>query len=172
MKKVYFLVAVLFTCLISGQNKENPLIILDSKKIGFMNEVQSILEPINPNDISTMSVYKGDDASQKYGSKSGVIIITTKKFILDSFYKNNIENSPLRKEIPTTEILAKIGVFGSKADSKNLPYDELIKYIDTNTVNDKILKIASITFIKPLDAQKINPDWKFGALEIKSSVTE
>lgn len=172
MKKVCFLVAILFTCLVSGQSKENPLVILDSKKIGFMNEVQSILEPINPNDISTMSVYKGDDASQKYGSNSGVIIITTKKFILDSFYKNNIENSSLKKEIPTTEILAKIGVFGSKADSKNLPYDELIKYIDTNTVNDKILKIASIAFIKPLDAQKINPDWKFGALEIKPSVTE
>ncbi|MFH6999840.1 TonB-dependent receptor [Flavobacterium sp. FlaQc-57] len=171
MKKVYFLVAVLFTCLISGQNKENPLVILDSKNIGFMNEAQPILEPINPNDISTMSVYKGD-ASKKYGSENGVIIITTKKYILDTFYKNNIENSSLKKEIPTTEILAKIGVFGSKADSKNLPYDELIKYVDTNTVNDTVLKIASITFIKPLDAQKINPDWKFGALEIKPSVTE
>ena len=117
------------------------------------------------------AVYKGD-ASKKYGSENGVIIITTKKYILDTFYKNNIENSSLKKEIPTTEILAKIGVFGSKADSKNLPYDELIKYVDTNTVNDTVLKIASITFIKPLDAQKINPDWKFGALEIKPSVTE
>lgn len=168
MKKVCLLFAILFTCLVSGQSKENPLVILDSKKIGFMNEVQSILEPLNPNDISTMSVYKGDNASQKYGSKSGVIIITTKKFILDSFYKNNIENSPLKKEIPTTEMLAKIGIFGSKADSKNLPYDELIKYVDTNTANDTVLKIASITFIKPSDAQKTNPEWKFGALKITS----
>lgn len=137
MKKVYFLVAVLFTCLISGQNKENPLIILDSKKIGFMNEVQSILEPINPNDISTMSVYKGDDASQKYGSQSGVIIITTKKFILETFYKNNIESSPLKKEIPTTADLVKIGVIvniksgtmttTTKSDGKNQPYDQLSK---------------------------------------------
>lgn len=181
MKKVYFLIAVLFTCLVSGQNKENPLIILDSKKIGFMNEVQSILEPINPNDISTMSVYKGD-ASQKYGSQSGVIIITTKKYILDTFYKNNIENSPLKKEIPTTEDLLKIGVIANvktgtmttttKSDGKNQPYDQLSKYIDNNTINEKIQKIESIVFIKPSNSEKIKSDWKFGALEITSSVAE
>ena len=172
MKKVCFLFAILFTCLVSGQNKENPLVILDSKNIGFMNEAQSILKPINPDDISTMSVYKGDE-SKKYGSESGVIIITTKKFVLDNFYKNNIENSPLKKEIPTPEILTKIGILGSKADSKNLPYDELKKYINTNTVNnDTVLQIAKIAFIKPSDAQKINPKWKFGALEITPFVAE
>lgn len=165
MKKIYLLLSVLFVGLSYAQDKSQPLVILDSKKIGFMNEAQPILEPINPNDISTISVYKGE-TSQKYGSESGVVIITTKKYILDTFYKNNIENSSLKKEIPTTEMLAKIGVIGSKADGKNLPYDELIKYIDTNTVNDTILKIASIAFIKPADAQKTNPEWKFGALKI------
>lgn len=165
MKKIYLLLSVLFVGLSYAQDKSQPLVILDSKKIGFMNEAQPILEPINPNDISTISVYKGE-TSQKYGSESGVVIITTKKYILDTFYKNNIENSSLKKEIPTTEMLAKIGVISSKADGKNLPYDELIKYIDTNTVNDTILKIASIAFIKPADAQKTNPEWKFGALKI------
>ena len=169
MKKIYLLLSVLFVGLSYAQDKSQPLVILDSKKIGFMNEAQPILEPINPNDISTISVYKGE-TSQKYGSESGVVIITTKKYILDTFYKNNIENSSLKNEIPSTEMLAKIGVFGSKADSKNLPYDELIKYIYTNTANDTVLKISSITFIKPSDAQQMNPDWKFGAIEIMSTL--
>lgn len=46
------------------------------------------------------------------------------------------------------------------------------KYVDTNTVNEKIQKISSIVFIKPSDSEKIKSDWKFGALEITSSVTE
>ena len=167
MKKVYFLIAVLFVCFTYAQDNPQPLIILDAQNIGFMNKAQSILDPINPDDISTISVIKGE-AAKKYGSDFGVIIITTKKYILDTFFKNNIENSPLKKEITTTEDLSKIGVFGSKTDSKNLPYDELIKYVDTKNVDEIVLKIASISYIKPKDAQKMNPDWKFGAIEITS----
>ncbi|WP_409415900.1 TonB-dependent receptor [Flavobacterium sp. PS2] len=165
MKKVYLFLSLVFVCFAYGQKKPQPLVILDAKKIGYMNEVQNILEPINPNDISTMTVYK-DANSKKYGSDSGVIIITTKKFILDTFYKNNIENSPLKLEIPSAEYLSKIGVVSDKPKSKNQTYDELLRYIDTNTINNKIEKIESIVFIKPADSQKLNPDWKFGAIEI------
>lgn len=172
MKKVYLLFVVIFTCFTYAQNKPNPLVILDSKKIGYMDQAKKILEPIDPNEISTVSVYKDVVTAKKYGSDSGVIVITTKKFILDTFFKNNIENSPLKKEIPDTEYLSKIAIIGSKVESKNLPYDELLKYIDTNSVNDIVLKIAAITFIEPADSQKINPDWKFGALEIIGSMKE
>jgi len=171
MKRIILSIFLFCTYLGYSQNKPEPLVILDSKNIGFMNQAQKILDPINPDDISTITVYKGETA-KKYNSDSGVIIITTKKFILDTFYKNNIENSPLKKEIPDTAYLSKVFIIGSKAESKNLPYDELLKYIDTNNINDKVLKIKAINFIKPKDSQKMNPDWKFGALEIMSAKEE
>ena len=59
MKKVYFLIAVLFVCFTYAQDNPQPLIILDAQNIGFMNKAQSILDPINPDDISTISVIKG-----------------------------------------------------------------------------------------------------------------
>ncbi|MCV9926413.1 TonB-dependent receptor plug domain-containing protein [Flavobacterium sp. LS1R49] len=168
MKKVYLFLSLILVCFTYGQNKPQPLVILDAKKIGFMDEVKNTLESINPNDISTMTVYK-DANSMKYGSDSGVIIITTKKFILDTFYKNNIENTPLKLVIPSAEYLSKIGIISDKPKNKNQAYDELLRYIDTNTVNNKIEKIGSIVFIKPVDSQKLNPDWKFGAIEINAA---
>lgn len=173
MKKLFFLFSVLFTCLISAQTKENPLVILDAKNIGYMDQAENTLKLINKNDLLTY-VYKGSGAEilQKFGSNSGVVIIATKKFILETFYQNNIENSPLKKEIPSAEYLSKIGIFGSKPESKNLPYDELVKYINISIINEDVKKIASISFIKPADSQKINQKWKFGALEITSTKEE
>ncbi|WP_337966918.1 hypothetical protein [uncultured Flavobacterium sp.] len=170
MKKVCFLLVVLFTCLVSGQKKGNPLVILDSKSIGYMDQAENKLKHINQNDM-LLFIYKGsaDEILKKFGSNSGVVIVATKKFILETFYKNNIENSPLKKEIPTIESLSKIGIIGSKAESKNLPYDELVRYIKTTPHNEDVLKIASIAFIKASDAQQMNPDWKFGAIEIMST---
>lgn len=170
MKKVCFLFAILFTCLVSGQNTGNPLVILDSKSIGYMNQVENKLKRIDQNDMQAF-VYKGsaNEILDKFGSNSGVLIFATNKFIVETFYKNNIENSSLKKEIPTIEALSKIGIIGSKAESKHLPYAELVRYIKTTPSNDDMLKIASITFIKPSDAQKMNPDWKFGAIEIMST---
>ncbi len=171
MKTVCFLFTIIFTCIVSGQTKDNPLVILDSKCIGYMEQAENTLKNINQNDLLPF-IYKGnaEEVEQKFGSKSGVLIFATKKYILNTFYQNNIENSPLKKDIPTTDFLSKIGVIGSIASNINQPYDELVNYISITPNNKAVKKIASITFIKPTDAQTINSDWKFGAIEIMSTI--
>lgn len=168
MKKIGLLLSILFISTVYGQIQQSPLIVLDANKLGFMQDIKEQMEAINPNDISTLTVYKDSLVCKKYGSNSGVIIITTKKFILDTFYKNNIENSPLKANITSPEDLLKIGVVNDNPKSKNQPYDELYQYIDTYTINEKIKKIAQIVYIKPEDAIKINPEWINGAIEISS----
>ena len=167
MKKVYFVFCILFAYVIHGQNKPKTLVILNNENIGY-KDGQGVLNPIKQEDIATLSVLK-EDAFEKYGSKSGVVFITTKKFVIDTFYKNNIENSELKKKIPTKESLAKIGIIGRKAESKNQPYEELTKYINISLEENDVQKIASISFVEPSVAVKINPDWKFGAIEIMST---
>lgn len=171
MKKVCFLFAILFTSLVSGQAKENPLVILDSKSIGYMDQAENTLKHINQNDM-LLFFYKGnaEEIEQKFGSKSGVLIYVTKKYILDTFYKNNIEHSSLKTIIPTIESLSKIGIIGSKAEFKDLPYAELVRYIKTTPNTDDVLKISSIAFVEPSVAVQMNPDWKFGAIEIMSTM--
>lgn len=166
MKKSLLLVFFLFLSSIYGQTNTSPMVILDAQKMGYMDDLKKEMEELNPNTISTITVYKDSIVTSKYGSKKGVIIITTKRFILETFYKNFIANSPIIEDIPTIESLANIGIFGGNPKSKNQPYDELYKYIDTNTINDTIAKIAEIHFIKPEDAININPEWTNGALEI------
>lgn len=166
MKKVYFVFCILFAYVVHGQNKPNPLVILNAENIGYKN-VEEVLKPIKREDIGVLSIAK-EDALERYGSNSGVIVIATKKFILDTFYKNNIENSPLKKEIPTVASLSKIGIIG-RNESKNQPYDELAKYININLAENLVQKIASISFIEPSVAVKMNPDWEFGAIEIMST---
>ena len=169
MKKIIFSFFLFCTCLAYTQKNANPLVILDAKNIGYMSgDAGKILEPLNPDTISTLIVYKDSISKNKYNSNSGVIVITTKAFILDSFYKNFISNSNLKSNIKTPDDLLKIGVVTGNPDSKNQPYDELIKYIDTDARGEKVKKIAGIFFIKPSDAKKINSKWEFGAIEITS----
>lgn len=167
MKKTFLLLCILFFCVGNAQDKSNPLVILNAEKLGYKN-VEEVLKPLKKEDIATLSVVK-EGGLEKYGSNSGVIIITTKKFIIDTFYKNNIENSKLKKDIPAAASLSKIGIIGSNADSANQPYEELAKYININLDENLVQKIASIAFIKPSLAVKMNPDWKFGAIEIMST---
>lgn len=155
-----------------AQMQQSPLIIIDSKKIGFMKDLKKEMEDLNPNDISTVTVIKDSVVSKKYESNFGVIIITTKKYILDTFYKNNIENSPLNEKIKTPEDLLKIGIISADLKSKNQPYDELSKYIDTYTINTKIEKIAKIEYLNSEDSIKLNPEWMNGAIEISSIIEE
>lgn len=166
MKKILFLFAVLFTVVLKGQTKENPLVILDAKKLGFMQDVQKEIEAINPDDIATVTIYKDSSVSKIYQSEQGVMVITTKKFILTSFYQKYISDSPLKEQIKSSEDLLKIGVVTDNPKSKNQPYDELSKYIDTYTITQKILAAKNISFINPKDSMQINPDWKFGAIQI------
>ncbi len=172
MKKLLLLFAVLFVSSLFAQSKMNPLIVVDAQKIGFMQDHKDLMENMNPNDISTLTVYKDSLVCKKYGSNSGVIVITNKKFILDTFYKNNIENSPLKEKIKSSDDLLKIGVVTDHSESKNQPYDEFYKYIDTYTINEKTKKVAQIVYIKPEDAIRINPEWINGAIEISSIIEE
>ena len=163
-------ISILFFLFISiyGQTQQSPLIVLDANKLGFMQDIKEQIEALNPNDISTLTVYKDSLICKKYVSNSGVIVITTKKFILNTFYKNNIENSPLKEKIKSPEDLQKIGIINGDSKSKNQPYDELYKYIDTYTINEKIEKIAKITYLNSEDSIKLNPEWINGAIEISS----
>lgn len=170
MKKIVLLFSIIYISTVYGQTQKSPLIVLDANKLGFMQDIKEQMEAINPNDISTLTVYKDSLICKKYGSNSGVIIITTKKFILDTFYKNNIENSPLKANITSPEDLLKIGVVNDNPKSKNQPYDELYKYIDTYTINEKIKKVAKITYLTPEDAIKVNQEWINGAIEIDSVI--
>lgn len=173
MKRIILSIFLFCTCLGYTQNEPNPLVILDSKNIGYMDIAQNTLKLINPNDM-LMYVYKGSGTEilQKFDSNSGVIIFATKKFILDTFYKNNIENSPLKKDIPSVDYLSKVGIIGSKGDNKYQPYYELIKYINYTTINEEVIKITSLIFVKPTDSKKIDSKWKYGALEITSPSAE
>jgi hypothetical protein len=168
MKKITLLLSILFMSTVYGQTQQSPLIVLDANKLGFMQDIKEQMDAINPNDISTLTVYKDSLICEKYESNSGVIIITTKKFILDTFYKNNIENSPLKANIASPEDLLKIGVITDHPDSKNQPYDELYKYIDTYTISEKVKKVAKITYLNPENSIKLNPEWINGAIEISS----
>jgi hypothetical protein len=170
MKKIISFLFFLLIASMYGQSQQSPLIVLDAKKIGFMKNIKEKMEAINPNDISTLTVYKDSLICKKYDSNSGVIIITTKKFILGEFYKNNIENSPLKEKIKSSDDLLKIGIINSDSKSKNQPYDELCKYINTYTINDKIKKIAKITYLNPEDSIKLNPEWINGAIEIEAII--
>jgi len=170
MKKLLILISVLFVSSLFAQSKMNPLIVVDAQKIGFMQDHKDLMDNMNPNDISTLTVYKDSLVCKKYGSNSGVIVITNKKFILDTFYNNNIENSPLKEKIKSPEDLLKIGVINDNPNSKNQPYDEFYKYIDTYTINEKIKKVAKITYLNPEDSVKINSEWINGAIGIDSEI--
>lgn len=168
IKKVLLLICILLLTNAYAQN--NPLIVLDAKKIGFIKDINEQIQAINPDDVSIVTVYKDSLICQKYGSNSGVIIITTKKFILDTFYKNNIENSSLKEKIKSSDDLLKIGVVTDNPESKNQPYDELVKYIDTYSISEKPKKVAQIIYINPEDSIKINPKWVDGAIEIDAVI--
>lgn len=168
MKKLALLISILFYSISFSQEKANPMIVLDAKKIGFMKEVEKEMKALNPDDISTVTVFKDSLISKKYGSEYGVIIITTKKHISNTFYKDFIANSTLNEKIKSVEDLEQIGLIGVDSGDKNQPYTELSKYIFTNTINEKILKITEMVFLKPEDAIKLNPKWIKGALEIIS----
>jgi hypothetical protein len=170
MKKLLFLFSILFLSNLYAQSQKGPLIVLDAKKLGFMQDIKEQMEAINPDDISTLTVYKDSLVCTKYGSNSGAIIITTKKYILDTFFRNNIEKSPLKEKIKSSDDLLKIGVITDHPESKNQPYDELYKYIDTYTINEKIKKIAKIIYLNPEDSIKLNPEWINGALEIDAEI--
>jgi hypothetical protein len=59
-----------------SEGDEQPLMIVDGKEVEGGS-----LEDINPDDIETVNVYKGDKAIEKYGdkAKNGVVVIKTKK---------------------------------------------------------------------------------------------
>ena len=59
-----------------SEGDEQPLMIVDGKEVEGGS-----LEDINPDDIETVNVYKGDKAIEKYGEKAkdGVVVIKTKK---------------------------------------------------------------------------------------------
>ncbi|MES2412113.1 MAG: hypothetical protein V4535_11790 [Bacteroidota bacterium] len=164
MKKLFVFCYLLITTLVCAQSSDNALIIVDAQKLGLMKDLSREMQAMNPDDISTVTVFKSE-AAKKYGSDTGVIIIVTKKYILDAFYKQYIQNTALNANIKSAEALAKIGIINTKP-GKNQPYDELSKYISTGNMDERLLKIKKLQFLTPDFTQALNPEWTSGALEI------
>ena len=116
-----------------------PIIIIDGV------EVKGSLNDISPDDIESMSVFKGDDAINKYGSKgkNGVVEITTKKIT-----ENNIK-------VQSKGVSNPIYVVDGKGISK-MDVDELNK--------DTIEKISVLKGEKAIE--KYGDKGKNGVIEI------
>lgn len=101
-----------------------PLFIVDGKELDSFK-----LGDIKPDDIESMSVFKGDDAINKYGSKGkkGVIEITTKKSI-KSTTKSEIKLNSKVKAI-TDPLFILDGVEISKADLEKVDKDNIEKMV-------------------------------------------
>ncbi|WP_321348242.1 TonB-dependent receptor plug domain-containing protein [uncultured Draconibacterium sp.] len=116
---------------ISG-NSEDPLYIVDGKPIADINS-------IDPNDIESVSVLKGEQATALYGSvggKNGVVIVTTKEAA-----KAKMEDAVVLIE--------------------GIPYDGDINDIDPETIESmEVLKGESAT-------ERFGPVAKDGAVSIK-----
>lgn len=56
-----------------NNNEAHPLIIIDGKKVA-----KGDLEKLNPENIGSIDVYKGENAMKKHNAPNGVVIITTK----------------------------------------------------------------------------------------------
>ncbi|TAH20940.1 MAG: T9SS C-terminal target domain-containing protein [Cytophagales bacterium] len=65
-----------------GLDENYPLYVIDGEKLPEGRDASlEILRKLNPNDIASMEVFKGEKAIKKYGEqgKNGVIVIKTKK---------------------------------------------------------------------------------------------
>lgn len=62
-------------------NENTPLYVIDGEEVPQSKASKKILEALNPQDIASIEVFKGEKAIKKYGEqgKNGVIVIKTKK---------------------------------------------------------------------------------------------
>ena len=102
--------------------KENPLIVID----GVVQEKLDLNKlgeaSLNPDEIATVSVIKGDAAIKKYGDagKNGVVEIITKKAIAKKQYSNNTYTGEKTKYYIN-------GKRTTEANFKSIPKDEIIE---------------------------------------------
>jgi len=105
----------------------DPLYIVDGKEIDSF-----ALNSINPDDIESMSVFKGDDAINRYGAKgkNGVIVVITKNAPLEitSKPKSEIRINSKGLGIPDP-IYVLNGVEISKSDLEKLDKDTIEKML-------------------------------------------
>jgi TonB-dependent SusC/RagA subfamily outer membrane receptor len=68
-------VRIRFHCAATHTNDQKPLMVID----GIVKEF-AMLETVNPNEIESVTILKGESATKIYGSKAkdGVILITMK----------------------------------------------------------------------------------------------
>ncbi|EPR73862.1 Regulatory sensor-transducer, BlaR1/MecR1 family [Winogradskyella psychrotolerans RS-3] len=112
-----------------------PLLIVNGKPT-----LSSYLKTINPNDIESMTVLKGEDALNAYGKKgqNGVIVLTTKSNNpLKESYKNTDTNAQFPKEDNLLYIL----------DGKEISKSDLTKVYTKETV-------SSISVLKEKEAKE------------------
>ena len=128
---------------IVGNN--SPLYVVD----GFITD-QSLIQTLNPNDISSMDVLKDASATAIYGSKgaNGVIMITTKKGEIGKpkiSFTTKLHYQKVRRKIPMMDseqyvIYANDGRQATGTSITNLRPDTL----ETRNFQDEILKSHAI----------------------------
>lgn len=101
---------------------ERPLIILNGEILGPLNPEQNILEEINPENIASVNVLKGNAAIEKYGNKArdGAIEVNTKteinwpkreRLVLNDF---NLYPNPTQNQIQVEFTAPQAGLYTVK----------------------------------------------------------
>lgn len=168
MKKIILFITILILSTTHAQNKpkQKVVTIVDGQVKQFDRNSKDY-KPLDMNKILLTRILKDSIDYNKYPFKSPVIIVVTKSYILNEFYRIALEKNPmLKKDIPSADYLLKIDVVSKKADNIEYPYNHFYKYVYTNDIKETVAKFDSIVYVKPEEAVKKNPKWTHGVLGI------
>lgn len=148
---------------IADEKAEKAIYIID----GVYSD-KKVADNINPKDITTVNVYKGDDAVKLYGdrAKNGVVIINTKRYSAD------VKDSPVKEEVmkyidkQKNKKLssAKISSEGNKVTTKGISDKNTAVFIDGQLADVKTLQKLDNTKIRVMN---VDPISNFPDLAIK-----
>lgn len=122
---------------LTGKNGEKPLFVIDGKKLA----VNYDLNTVDPNTIHSINVWKGEEASKRYGTegKDGVIEITSKEA------QNKVYNGEI-KEVTI------IGYASKDASKASKPTEELDVQPEPNGGFAAFRKWIGENYVYPSDA--------------------
>jgi|LGVF01.1.fsa_nt_gb hypothetical protein len=153
-----------------GSNSDStkiPLYILDGKVIN-----KESMDSINPNDIESMQVFKGDEAIKRYGdsAKNGVIVISLKKGGVSKNDSINVEMakygaSIIIEPIKIEKSIDLIKLSSSYKPSLYMVNDKVISKSDFELINKESVKRIEIYNSKQAN-EKFGDKAKDGAIVV------
>ncbi len=171
MKKIILLVSILILSASHAQNKpkQKTITIVDGK-IKNIDRNSKDYKPLDSDNTLIIRILKDSVDYNKTIFKAPFIVVVTKPYVLEEFYKIALEKDPtLKNNIPSADYLLKIGVISSNTKGIINPYGQFYKYVYTNDLKVTMRKIGSIVYIEPENAVKLNPKWIYGAIKIIDS---